>query len=105
MLLNVLLYGQEDLVHSIAKQRLVFFVKHVIPWLDQSDNSTSVPVRAEVARALTALLSSMSDMYGEHWGQILMSLADSWAATREFEKEELGMNKYDFYMEIRSHIC
>ncbi|PVI01763.1 RING zinc finger protein-like protein [Periconia macrospinosa] len=90
VLLNILLFGQEDLVHSIAKQRLIFFVKHVIPWLEDSNNS--IPIRAEVARVLTALLPSMSDMYGEHWGQILTSLAESWAATREFEKNELGID-------------
>ncbi|CAI6335532.1 unnamed protein product [Periconia digitata] len=90
VLLNTLFYGQEDIVLSIAKQRLIFFVKHVIPWLEDSNNS--VTIRAEVARALTVLLPSMSDMYGEHWGQVLASLAESWTAAREFEKNELGMD-------------
>ncbi|KAF1963832.1 hypothetical protein CC80DRAFT_398192 [Byssothecium circinans] len=90
VLLNFLLYSQEDIVQSIAKQRLIFFVKHVIAWLE--DTSSGIPVRAEVCRALTVLLLIMADMYGEHWGQILTSLAASWSATQELEENESGMD-------------
>lgn len=89
ILLNTLL-EQEDISESIAKQRLVFFVKHVIPWLQTE--MVARPVKAELCRALSVLLPLMSDMYGEHWGEILMSLASTWAATQNFEEHESWMD-------------
>lgn len=83
--LNSLLYGQEGIIESIAKQRLVFFVKHVIPWLEMAGPRKSV--KAELCRALTVLLPLMSDMYGDHWTNILSSLAGSWAATTKLESD------------------
>lgn len=91
VLLNLLLHGQEDVALSIAKQRLIFFVKHVVPWTQ--DTSSTVPVRAEVCRALTILLPQMSDIYGEHWGELLTALATSWSATQELEENESGMDR------------
>ncbi|KAL5374934.1 hypothetical protein PMIN06_008724 [Paraphaeosphaeria minitans] len=90
VLLNMLLHGQEDIAHSIAKQRLVFYVKHVIPWL--SNGSGAFPLHAEVCRALTVLLPLMSDLYGEHWGEILNALCDSWAVTSALQETESGLN-------------
>ncbi|KAH8726392.1 hypothetical protein GQ44DRAFT_650670 [Phaeosphaeriaceae sp. PMI808] len=88
--LNALLYGQDGITASIAKQRLIFFVKHVVPWLKDAD--VSKPTKAELCRALTILLPSMGDMYGEHWSDILDSLGDSWMATNEIEENESGMD-------------
>ncbi|KAF2789223.1 hypothetical protein K505DRAFT_328385 [Melanomma pulvis-pyrius CBS 109.77] len=84
--LNTLLYGQEDVKRSIAKQRLVFFVKHIVPWLDDTENV--LPIRSEMCRALTKLLPIMGDIYGEHWGSILSALAVSWGKTTELEENE-----------------
>lgn len=81
--LNSLLYGQEGIIESIAKQRLVFFVKHVIPWLEITE--LGKPVKAELCRALAMLLPPMSDMYGDHWANILSSLAAAWATTAKLE--------------------
>jgi hypothetical protein len=92
VLLNFLLYTQEDLVETIAAQRLIFLVKHVIPWLQNADNI--IPIRAEVCRALTGLLGQMGDIYGEHWGQTLNALAKSWTATQELDENESGMDRY-----------
>jgi hypothetical protein len=91
-LLNTLLYSQEDIASSIAKQRLIFFVKHVIPWLQNLENP--LPVRSEVCRALAALLPPMGDIYGEHWGDMLTALASSWSNTTELEENESGMDRY-----------
>jgi hypothetical protein len=92
VLLNTLLYSQEDIASSIAKQRLIFFVKHVIPWLQ--DLELSLPLRSEICCALTALLPSMGDIYGEHWGDMLTVLASSWSNTTELEENESGMDRY-----------
>jgi hypothetical protein len=92
VLLNTLIYGQEGIAQSIAKQRLIFFVKHVIPWI-QDFNSTA-PIRAEVCRALTVLLPLMSDIYGEHWGELLTALASIWSTTQELEENDSSMKRY-----------
>ncbi|KAH7392198.1 hypothetical protein DE146DRAFT_661887 [Phaeosphaeria sp. MPI-PUGE-AT-0046c] len=83
--LNSLLLGQEGIVESIAKQRLVFFVKHVVPWLEMTELAR--PIKAELCRALIVLLPSMSDMYGDHWSSILSSLAASWAAIAKLDDQ------------------
>ncbi|KAF2195646.1 hypothetical protein K469DRAFT_616389 [Zopfia rhizophila CBS 207.26] len=88
--LNTLLYSQEDIAKSIAKQRLIFFVKHIVPWLE--DRCAPLFVRAEVCRVLTVLLPLMSDIYGEHWENILSLLAQGWVKTNELEENESGMD-------------
>jgi hypothetical protein len=88
--LNSLLLGQDGITASIAKQRLVFFVKHVVPWLQSAD--VARPLKAELCRALTILLPIMGDMYGEHWTDILNFLAGAWAATSELQENESGMD-------------
>jgi hypothetical protein len=85
VVLNAVL-TQDGITESIAKQRLVFFVKHVVPWL--SEGNSSLEVKAEVCRVLTSLLPLMSDMYGEHWGEILNALAAAWSSTSELQSTE-----------------
>ncbi|KAF2997626.1 hypothetical protein E8E13_004402 [Curvularia kusanoi] len=85
VILNAVL-TQDGITESIAKQRLVFFVKHVVPWL--SVTQSSLEVRAEVCRALTSLLPLMSDMYGEHWSDILNALSEAWSGTSELQSTE-----------------
>jgi hypothetical protein len=88
--LNSLLHGQDGIIASIAKQRLVFFVKHVVPWLQAAD--VARPLKAELCRSLTILLPIMGDMYGEHWTDILNFLAAAWTATSELQENESGMD-------------
>ncbi|KAJ4992972.1 hypothetical protein SVAN01_01676 [Stagonosporopsis vannaccii] len=83
--LNAVL-AQDGITESIAKQRLVFFVKHVVSWLDASHGS--IEIRAEVSRALTSLLPLMSDFYGEHWGDILNTLSTAWSSTSELQSTQ-----------------
>ncbi|KAH7118758.1 RING zinc finger protein-like protein [Dendryphion nanum] len=91
VLLNNLLHDQEDITKSITKQRLVFFIKHVVPWL-QEDEPSLLPVRAELCRALVVLLPNISDIYGEHWSDILNALASSWSGTKDLD--ETGSENY-----------
>ncbi|OAL43985.1 RING zinc finger protein-like protein [Pyrenochaeta sp. DS3sAY3a] len=85
VVLNALL-GQEGITESIAKQRLIFFVKHVTSWLQ--DTSVLRSLKAELCRALLVLLPIISDMYGEHWGDILHYFATSWSATQQLEENQ-----------------
>lgn len=72
--LNVLLRTQEDLVAAIAKQRIIFLVKRLMPWLE---SNVSITVKSEVFKALAELLPGIADMYGEHWEQALSCVIDS----------------------------
>ncbi|KAK5165332.1 hypothetical protein LTR04_001330 [Oleoguttula sp. CCFEE 6159] len=49
VLLNGIMHNQEDATESIAKQRVVFLVKHIIPWLQ--DSAVHVAVKAETCRS------------------------------------------------------
>ncbi|KAJ4345091.1 hypothetical protein N0V95_005938 [Ascochyta clinopodiicola] len=87
IILNTIL-SQDGIAETIAKQRLIFFVKQVVPWLDTTHGSTEV--RAEVCRTLTVLLPLMSDLYGEHWGGILNALSSAWSRTTELQDAEIA---------------
>ncbi|KAK7552526.1 RING zinc finger protein-like protein [Phyllosticta citricarpa] len=89
VILNLIIHNQEGAVETIAKQRLIFFVKHVIEWLEP-ESTPSLPLRAEAYRALTVLLPQMKDIYGEHWEQILLSLTSFWDSAESFKATELG---------------
>ena len=91
VLLNSVL-RQDGIVHTIAKQRLVFFVKHVLPWLQ--NRVVTRLVQAELCRALTVLLPLMSDMYGEHWNEVLSFLSVAWSSTQELQETETGADRF-----------
>ncbi|KAK6428119.1 hypothetical protein LTR95_015740, partial [Oleoguttula sp. CCFEE 5521] len=74
--LNAVLRAQDDMAECIAKQRLVFLVKHVITWLQTSVPSNLI---TETAKLLSNLLPAMKDMYGEHWTQLCEALTAIWA--------------------------
>lgn len=80
VLLNVILHTQPDFVDTIAKPRLIFLVKHIIPWLA---SDASLIIKAEVCKTLTALLPAMADMYGEQWSQIVGALVSFWSSTTD----------------------
>ena len=75
--LNTILHTGEDAIAGIAKQRLIFLVKHILPLLDES---ASIPIKAEICKALAELLPGMQDMYGEHWEQALSFLTHYWTS-------------------------
>ncbi|KZM23839.1 zinc ion binding [Ascochyta rabiei] len=87
VVLNTVL-SQDGIAETIAKQRLIFFVKQIVPWLDRTHGS--LEIRAEVCRALTVLLPLMSDLYGEHWGDILNALSSAWSRTNELQDAEIA---------------
>jgi hypothetical protein len=78
--LNTILSSQDDVVDMIAKQRLVFLIKHILPWLEPEHD---VLIKTEVAKALAYLLPGMEDIYGEHWAYGLTTMTDIWAQIDE----------------------
>ena len=84
--LNIIISGQEIYDGAIAKQRLIFYVKHVTPWLEQSD--VPAPLKAEVFKSLAVLLPCMGDMYGEHWSQLLAATISTWTSLALSDDQE-----------------
>ena len=67
----------DGVTERIAKQRVVFFVKHLVSWLHEPqglDQATS----SEVLKAIFHCLPAMKDMYGNHWSQVLQFLDSLW---------------------------
>ncbi|THX31270.1 hypothetical protein D6D12_02973 [Aureobasidium pullulans] len=76
VMLNALFPDSKRADSVVAKQRLIFFMKHVLPWLDDDDVVT--PIKAETCKALLFVLPGVSDIYGEHWSQTLAFLTHTW---------------------------
>ena len=76
--LNGILQSQPGTVTTIAKQRLVFFVKHLTSWLKEGQDGLKGGVVAEIYKALIVALPIIKDMYGEHWNDILESIVAFW---------------------------
>jgi hypothetical protein len=76
IVLNIMLQHLEGVDSTIAKQRVVFVVKKAITWL-QEETLSDAHV-AELCKLLTVLLSDMSDIYGDHWADILGYIVNSW---------------------------
>lgn len=74
--LNAIIVDQDQVIETIAKQRLIFFVKHVVQWL--GEDVADAPIKAETCKALNILLPHMKDIYGTHWSDILEALVKAW---------------------------
>ncbi|EMC95750.1 hypothetical protein BAUCODRAFT_34518 [Baudoinia panamericana UAMH 10762] len=79
ILLNSILSAHDDAVSSIAKQRLVFLVKHLVVSVQ---NAVDPVISSETCKALTLLLPGMQDMYGEHWAQCVSYIIKTWATMK-----------------------
>ncbi|KZF25198.1 hypothetical protein L228DRAFT_63765 [Xylona heveae TC161] len=80
LILNSILIHHTDVVEGIPQQRLVFFIKHLIEYLQLP--STSLSVDAEIFRSFTVILPFIKGIYGSHWSQILDTLAQIWSASK-----------------------
>ncbi|KAG9559672.1 hypothetical protein KCU79_g8131, partial [Aureobasidium melanogenum] len=76
VMFNALFPESKQADSIVAKQRLIFLMKHILPWLDNDDIVT--PIKAETCKTLLFVLPGVSDIYGEHWSQILAFLAHTW---------------------------
>ncbi len=61
----------------VAKQRLVFLVKHITSWMD-SPKDIVPEVAAQKCRALRMLLPEMSTFYGGHWQTTIEFVVSLW---------------------------
>lgn len=87
VILNAILQTQEDAVDGIAKQRLIFLVKHLLPLLT---NEAEPIVVVEMCKLLSKLLLGIQDMYGEHWSQVLSFLVGIWSQITKQTRKPAG---------------
>jgi hypothetical protein len=66
---------------TIAKQRLARYGRRFVGWL--ADDAMGEEMQAEVCRVLTVLLPRMSDLYGDHWSNILSYIMLLWDQANE----------------------
>jgi len=77
ILLNVVLQDDDHIVVTIAKQRMIFFIKHIIPWLSLGEEE--VILQTECCKALAQLLPHINDIYGDHWTSVFEALISLWS--------------------------
>ena len=75
--LNLLLESSEDLLRTVAPQRRIWYAKAVIAWLSPKEGTTVV--RAEIYKSLKPVMSSMREIYGEHWNHVLYKIMEFWS--------------------------
>ncbi|TLD35213.1 RING zinc finger protein-like protein [Venturia nashicola] len=81
VILNSILQNQDAAVETIAKQRLVRYGRRFVGWL--ADDAMQEAMQAEVCRVLCILLPHMSDLYGDHWSNVLAYLMLLWDQANE----------------------
>ncbi|KAL9088242.1 MAG: hypothetical protein Q9159_003226 [Coniocarpon cinnabarinum] len=74
-LLTIILHADSAALEQVAKQRLIFFVKHVVSWLISHAPDS---LKSELCTCLTFVLPCMSDVYGEDWEKVLDFLTNYW---------------------------
>lgn len=81
VLLNTLLQGDELLLDSFPTPRLVFLAKSLVRLL----KSDSIPyaVIGEILKLLQHVVGPISEIYGEHWEDIVGVLAHFWHAEND----------------------
>ncbi|KAL8867408.1 MAG: hypothetical protein Q9174_005685, partial [Haloplaca sp. 1 TL-2023] len=105
MLMNSILDRQDfvEILPSIPKQRLVFFVQHVCKHLadfiesDASSEPQSLPTGlhlvmvSDIMRTLRHLLSVLGETYGSFWEEIVEVLGKIWSIDKELSDEHLPL--------------
>ena len=69
ILLNCVLYRQDDIGSAISQRRLVLFVKHVVSQCQ--GYALDYPIYSEILRALAVVLPYVKDIYDDFWEGIL----------------------------------
>ena len=86
--LNLLFHNAAVQPEDLAKQRLIFYIKHIIPWL--ASTSSSVGLQVELCHSLNMMLPSVIDVYGEHWAQTVRYISSFWLNSSRDHDPYLG---------------
>ncbi|KAH9827575.1 FANCL C-terminal domain [Teratosphaeria destructans] len=77
VILSIIFSTQDDAVGTVAKQRLIFLVKRLLPALNAGITNA---MKAAILKVLTKLLPGMQDMYGDHWTNVLAFITSYWSS-------------------------
>lgn len=69
ILLNCLLYRQDDIGSAIPQRRLLFFIKHVVSQCQ--GYALAHAIYTEILRALAVVLPYVKDIYDDFWEGVL----------------------------------
>jgi E3 ubiquitin-protein ligase listerin len=84
-LLNIIVDDGNGIASLVAKQRIVFLVRHLTSSL--RNGIASLPIRAEILKCLTVFLPVIKDIYGSYWADISEFLVGTWLSTPSIFKK------------------
>ena len=87
ILLNYVIQRREDIIQEIPRQRIVFYVKHVVDHLKQQKASASF--NAEAYKTLIAMLPHIKDVYGSFWADLIDVVLNEWTQMAASMDEEI----------------
>lgn len=79
VILNTILRDHDEVIEDVAKQRLIFFVKHIVAALPSGSASTEL--KTEICRCLQKVFPFVADIYGEHWSETFDFIKQLWASS------------------------
>lgn len=85
VLANTMLQEQDHVIESIAKQRIIFLVKHITPWLHQED--LSIGIHNETCRLMSFLLPAIKEVYGDHWSEAIKFVSSTCASVKPTDSQ------------------
>ncbi|KAF2102259.1 RING zinc finger protein-like protein [Rhizodiscina lignyota] len=90
ILMNATHQALED-IEGVAKQRIIFLVKHFLPWLATDIEPAT---KAELFTVLSYLLPAMKDIYGDYWEQALTAITMTWSTAPELNPTSPELQYY-----------
>ena len=89
VLLNCILYRQDFIASNIPKQRLVFFIKHLVSQCQE--HALAGSVRTEIFRVFLIILPCIGDIYGDFWEGILRVIRETWSGLQDVEDSDVPL--------------
>ncbi|POS86077.1 hypothetical protein EPUL_002085 [Erysiphe pulchra] len=80
VLINSCLTIYDGVEIPVAKNRLVFSVKHVVSWMQRVEGRVEI---SEICRLLQRLLPSIKDIYGSFWEESLQICISIWMEQKD----------------------
>ena len=85
VLMNILLEGDAVLLESVPTQRVMFLTKNLVKLL--SAETVPSAILSETLKVLCHIIGSISEMYGEHWEEILKRLHTLWHRENDLDRD------------------
>ena len=89
ILLNCILYRQDDIGSAISHRRLVFFIKHVVSQCQ--GYALAHPIYTEILRALAVVLPYVKDIYDDFWEGVLENMLKAFSLAQGSEDGDIPL--------------